>query len=291
MTSPNGTISALSSNTDGVDGRVDVSPAGLDNSTGGAEMCANCGSDITAFTHKSDYTETSDSRHLEIPSTDWDDGRHGHSDWVSSVAFSPNGDRLASASLDGTIYIWDPHTGKRIAGPFEGHTSWVHSVAFSPDGRWLVSTGNESVHVWDISVTDSPLQMSHDDLDRILAPYPKSYGFPEPGLKEAKGGKSDYGWTLSSGVYLCIPNLWDSDSCSMDEVYIIPSPTTQLDFTRFVDGKSWVQCYTPHTAAVRRSRCHACARLTALHFPTRFQYRKCPRLRFPSIPRDHGSTI
>jgi WD40 repeat protein len=73
--------------------------------------------------------------------------RRAHQDHGRSVAFSPDGNLLASAAEN--IQIWDGKTLKRI-GRFD-HPAIVWSVAFSPDGRWLVSAhGDGAVLIWDL---------------------------------------------------------------------------------------------------------------------------------------------
>ena len=73
----------------------------------------------------------------------------GHNGTVLSVAFSPDGTRIASGSGDSTVRIWDSESAKLVAGPFEGHSDWVRSVAFSPDGSRIASGSVDStVMIW-----------------------------------------------------------------------------------------------------------------------------------------------
>ncbi|MDV8107530.1 hypothetical protein, partial [Rhodococcus sp. IEGM 69] len=59
----------------------------------------------------------------------------GHQNPVTDVAFSPDGQRIASGSSDKTVRVWDATTGEPVGQPLTGHLDSVWGVAFSPDGR------------------------------------------------------------------------------------------------------------------------------------------------------------
>ncbi|MFL5586025.1 MAG: WD40 repeat domain-containing serine/threonine protein kinase [Ktedonobacteraceae bacterium] len=74
---------------------------------------------------------------------------HGHTDSVGSVTWSPGGQRLASASGDHTVQVWDASTGGYVF-TYRGHSDQVQSVAWSPKGKYIASASNDrTVQVWD----------------------------------------------------------------------------------------------------------------------------------------------
>jgi serine/threonine protein kinase len=86
-------------------------------------------------------------------------GCSGHTDIVTGVAWSHDGTRIASASWDGTVQIWDASTANHLV-TYAGHRSLslkndiahVNGVAWSPDDRYIVSCSNkkqDQIHIWD----------------------------------------------------------------------------------------------------------------------------------------------
>jgi WD40 repeat protein len=75
----------------------------------------------------------------------------GHSGDLSALAFSPDGNLLASgAQEENEVFIWDVAAGVERAR-LEGHAGWIRSLAFSPDGRIIASGSvDQTVILWDV---------------------------------------------------------------------------------------------------------------------------------------------
>ena len=112
----------------------------------------------------------------------------GHKKTVLSLAFSPDGQILASASRDKTIKLWNPKTGGLLR-TLTGHKWPVESVAISPDGRTLISCDYKVIKFW---------YLKSGNLLRTIKIY---FG------DVANVAISPDGQTLASSNLYCI-NLW-----------------------------------------------------------------------------------
>lgn len=76
---------------------------------------------------------------------------HGHTDRITSVAWSANGKYIASGSLDKTVQVWASNPAEHLQPHiFRGHTSGVLAVTWSPDSSRIASGGmDKTVQVWD----------------------------------------------------------------------------------------------------------------------------------------------
>ncbi|WP_181139242.1 WD40 repeat domain-containing protein [Streptomyces sp. Ru72] len=119
------------------------------------------GSGALAFSPSDDLIATGELNQVRL----WDSatGRPvgeplvGDDSHVKCLAFSPQGDLLASGYNDGTLRLWNPATGWPVGEPHSGHDSQVQCLAFSPDGQLLASLDDDgSVRLWN-PVTGRPV--------------------------------------------------------------------------------------------------------------------------------------
>jgi len=152
----------------------------------------------------------------------------GHTDSVRSIAFSPDGQHVASGSGDRTIRIWNVATGKTVAGPFNGHSSWVRSVAFSPDGQQVASGSQDcTIRVWNVAtgLIDT--------------------GFSEPVTFTDQSIIDKDGWIRGEGGehLLWIPELHRLSLHRPSNIWVGGKNETRLNLRRFVHGTKWADCY------------------------------------------------
>jgi WD40 repeat protein len=149
----------------------------------------------------------------------------GHTNWVTSVAFSPDGTKLATAGRwEPTANIWDSRTGQRLL-QLKGHAGGVSSVKFSPDGSRLATVGNDTmIRIWDARTGETTLQLRGRKAELT------SVSFSPDGTRIAAGtlfGEVTI-WDVRNGALLMA--VKGSNDVSMTHVEISP------DGTRLVAG-------------------------------------------------------
>uniref|UniRef100_A0A2K6SFE6 WD repeat domain 1 n=1 Tax=Saimiri boliviensis boliviensis TaxID=39432 RepID=A0A2K6SFE6_SAIBB len=96
-----------------------------------------------------------------------------HSRFVNCVRFSPDGNRFATASADGQIYIYDGKTGEKVCalGGSKAHDGGIYAISWSPDSTHLLSaSGDKTSKIWDVNVNSvvSVFPMGSTVLDQQL---------------------------------------------------------------------------------------------------------------------------
>jgi len=90
-----------------------------------------------------------------------------HQDWGESVAFSPDGEWIASGSADSSVVLWQLEQGQQGITTLYRHEARVSSVAFAPNGLLLASGSDDhTVHLWQRE-RKTTLQIYHEPRARI----------------------------------------------------------------------------------------------------------------------------
>ena len=105
---------------------------------------------------------------------------------VLAVAFSPDGNTLASGSAGGKIRLWDVRTHRQLGKELTGTQGQVNSIAFSPNGSTLASGGSDArVRLWDVH--------THHEIGALTGTHGpvNSVAFSPDGMTVASGGADD----------------------------------------------------------------------------------------------------
>jgi WD40 repeat protein len=170
---------------------------------------------------------------------------------ILSIAYSPDGQFLATGDVNGEIRLWYL-AENRLVSILKGHAGWVYSVAFSPKGTLLVSgSSDQTIKVWD-PTTGECLQTLFGHNQRV-----RSVTFTPDGQKLASSS-SDYSikiWKLETGQ--CLKTLKDHTSYVWS---VVISPNGNLLFSGSEDKtiKAWnletgqcLQTLKGHTGWIR----------------------------------------
>jgi WD40 repeat protein len=145
----------------------------------------------------------------------------GHTDAVSSVGFSPDGQRIVSGSYDKTIRVWNFHTtGDQAGGSFAGHT---RSERFSSDGQQILSS-DKSIHASD-APTESLITTTQVD-------FTNSSVIEDDGW--IRGNKGE--------LLMWIPIVHRTSLRRPSNIWVSGKNETRLDLSKFVHGGRWMTC-------------------------------------------------
>ncbi len=152
----------------------------------------------------------------------------GHTHWITSAEFSPDGKYLLTSSFGETTKIWEVSSGK-LLHTLTGHSNYVFSANFSPDGKYVVTAGGDSTgKIWDAE-TGSLLRtlMGH-------SAYVESTNFSPKGkyIVTTSDDKTAKIWEANTGklLYTLSGNSKQVTSAnfSPDSKYVVTTSTDNL---------------------------------------------------------------
>ena len=176
-----------------------------------------------------------------------------HSDWVKSVAISPDGHIIVSGSRDKTIKVWNLHTGK-LSRNFAGHSDTVETVAISADGHIIVSGSHDkTIKVWNLHARELIRTLvGHSDQVYCVA-------ISADGQIIVSGGSEETikVWNLHTGELIRTigEHLWWVNSADGHSHNVVKTVAISADGQTFVSGSddATIKVWNLHTGKLIRT--------------------------------------
>ena len=128
-----------------------------------------------------------------------------HSEFITSLVITPDGQKLISGSFDETIKIWDLETGY-LLNTLKFHTGGVKCVAITPDGQTLVSAGwDNTIKIWDLKTNELLHSLPFSNNVVLVAITPDGQKF----ISSEEYNITPDGQKFISNEEYNIINLWD----------------------------------------------------------------------------------
>jgi WD40 repeat protein len=181
----------------------------------------------------------------------------GHSGRVSALAFSPNGRRMASASSDKSVKVWDVD-GDQLLLTLAARSGAVSSVAFSPDGKLIISAGQ-----------DGSILVSDADNGQTIRTfkYTPSYAWDNPNSPVWSVAVSPDGRRIASGSADSSVRIWDLKN-PQEPPRTLKGHTDEVMWVAFMaDGKRLVSASKDGTLHIWDIEAGRTAVTLAAHLP------------------------
>jgi WD40 repeat protein len=147
----------------------------------------------------------------------------GHQGTIQSLAFTPDGKRLISGSMDKAVRVWDLTQPPATATVLPSGMEWVRCVSVSPDGRLLAAGGGDTaVRLWTLADLKAPPRLLHGPTEEAMV----ALAFSPDSRRLAAGGGDSRIW------------LWDLEASGSEPPQALRGPqgvTMSLAFSH--DGK------------------------------------------------------
>ncbi len=181
----------------------------------------------------------------------------GHTHFVPTVAWSPDGSHIASGCHDYEIHVWDASTGGN-SFIYQGHDDRIWALAWSPNGKHIVSASvDQLVQIWDIDTRKARLSYQHG---RAIWPGQAcAVAWSKDGQYIASGGADHmaYVWRADAGDKICTFKGHSDDvnaiAWSPDGMYLATASddkTVRIWNVAARDSNS-ILIYSKHTKQVR----------------------------------------